>query len=282
MNQPDDQAPSEDSAAASRPAAPVDPLEVRSNPRVGTDLAVELYATDFSGALVGRTRDLSIGGACIATPSPFSVKGVQRIVLDLPTQRVMLDAIGCWQREDPAEGVILTGVQFENPHPDHLELVWDQVLDAGKKLARFLYERTALHELGLEEAMGLAQVTRFRSLSPGDMIYRQGQTGDGGDSIFLIIEGSVTLQVRVRDAFERPLTQLQVGDLFGGLPLLADLPHAESAVANDHVKLLELDAGAFRHLRSMKPWLGHRLGVALLRVHAQRMGKIIGLVSDPS
>ena len=74
MNQPDDQAPSEGTGTETRPTAPLDPLEVRNNPRVGADLAVELYATDFGGALLGRTRDLSIGGACIATPSPFNVK----------------------------------------------------------------------------------------------------------------------------------------------------------------------------------------------------------------
>jgi CRP-like cAMP-binding protein len=158
-------------------------------------------------------------------------------------------------------------------------MVWDQVLDSGKRLARFLYERTALHELGLEEAMGLAQVTRFRSMSAGDLIYRQGHRDKGTDSIFLITEGEVTLQIRVRDAFERPLDHLTVGDLFGGLPLLADLPHAESAVANTDVQLLEIDAAAFRHLRSMKPWLGHRLGTALLRVHAQRMSKTLGLAA---
>ena len=280
MNQPDDQAPSEGTGTETRTTAPLDPLEVRNNPRVGADLAVELYATDFGGALLGRTRDLSIGGACIATPSPFNVKSVQRVVLDLPSQKIMLNAVGCWQRDDPAERVVLTGVQFENAHSEQLDLVWDQVLDSGKRLARFLYEKTALHELGLEEAMGLAQVTRYRALEPGDQIYRQGQRGEGGDSIFLITEGTVTLQVRVRDAIERPLCQLQVGDLFGGLPLLADLPHAESAIADTRVKLLELDSEAFRHLRSMKPWLGHRLGVALLRVHAQRVGKILGLASD--
>lgn len=280
MNHVDEQAASQDNAGPAQKGPPVDPLEVRSDPRVGTDLAIELYATDFGGALLGRTRDLSIGGACVATPSPFAIKSLQRIVLDLPSRKLMLDAIGCWQREDPAEGVILTGVQFENPESEQLELVWDQVLDSGKHLARFLYERTALHELGLEEAMGLAQVTRYRSLNPGDLIYRQGHRGEDTDSIFLVIEGTVTLQVRIRDAFERPLCQLGVGDLFGGLPLLADLPHNESAVADTRVKLLELDAGAFRHLRSMKPWLGHRLGVALLRVHAQRMGKILGVASD--
>jgi CRP-like cAMP-binding protein len=259
---------------------PVDPLEVRSDPRVGTDIPVEVYATDFSGALLGGTRDLSIGGACIATQSPFNIKSVQRVVLGLPARKLMVNAIGCWQREDPSEGLILTGIQFENPDADQLEVVWDQVFDSGKRLARFLYERTALHELGLEEAMGLAQVTRFRAVSAGNMIYQQGRRGDGSDSIFLVIEGNVTLTVRARDAIERTLCQLGVGDIFGGLPLLADLPHCETAVADTNVRLLEVDASAFRHLRSMKPWLGHRLGVALLRVHAQRMSKTLGLASD--
>lgn len=259
---------------------PIDPLEVRSNPRVGTDLAVELYASDFGGALLGRTRDLSIGGACIATQSPFSIKGLQRVVLGLPTQNLALDAIGCWQREDPTENLVLTGIQFDNPYSEQLELVWDQVLDSGKKLARFLYERTALHELGLEEAMGLAQVTRIRTMQAGDTIYRQGTRGEGNDSIYLITEGRVTLQLRIRGAIEQTLTTLSTGDLFGGMPLLADLPHSESAIADTEVRLLEVDQAAFRHLRSMKPWLGHRLGVALLRVHAQRMADTLGLASE--
>ncbi len=260
-------------------SAPIDPLEVRCNPRVGTDLPVELYTGDFSGALLGRSRDLSIGGACIATQSPFSFKSLQRIVLSLPTRNLTLDAVGCWQREDPEEDIILTGIAFDNPHSEHIELVWDQVLDAGKKLARFLYKRTAIHELGLEDAMGLAQVSRYRTFQAGHTIYRQGTQGGSNDSIFLITEGSVTLQLRVRDAIEQTLTQLEVGDLFGGLPLMADIPHCESAVANSNVRLLEVDRAAFRHLRSMKPWLGHRLGIALLRVHAMRMSEVFGLAS---
>jgi hypothetical protein len=263
----------------SQRTTPIDPLEIRSNPRVGTDLPVQVYTGDFGGALQGRTRDMSIGGVCIATQSPFAFKSLQRVVLTMPTQNVSIDAIGCWQREDPQENLVLTGVSFDRPGPEELEFVWDHVLDAGKTLARFLYERTALHELGLEEAMGLAQVTRFRSLRTGDLIYRQGTSGEHNDSIFMIIEGSVTLQLRIRDAIEQPLAQLTPGDLFGGLPLLADLPHAETAIANSDVRLLELDHAAYRHLRSMKPWLGHRLGVALLRVHAQRLASVLGLAS---
>ncbi len=275
MTSPDDRSHTDTSGRG----GPVDPLEIRSNPRVGSDLPVEIYAGDFGGGLLGRTRDLSIGGACIATQSPFSFKSLQRVVLRLPSQSLTLDAVGCWQREDPVENLVLTGIAFERPTPENLDVVWNQVLDAGKKLARFLYERTALRELGPEEAMGLAQVTRMRSMQPGDMIYRQGTRGTANDSIFLITEGSVTLQLRIRDAIEQPICQLGVGELFGGLPLLADLPHADSAVANTQLRLLEVDGAAYRHLRTMKPWLGHRLGVALLRVHAQRMSQTLGLAS---
>ena len=262
-----------------RPERPIDPLEVRSNPRVGTDLPVELYASDFDGALLARTRDLSIGGACVVTQSPFAIKGLHQIVLQLPQHSVRLDVDGCWQCDDPSERVVLSGLSFREPPREALEMIWDHVLDAGKRLARFLYERTALHELGIEEAMGLAQITRFHTVGAGDPIYQQGSRGDGTDSIFLIAEGVVSLHVRVRNAIDLPLARLEMGDLFGGLPLLADLPHAESAVAQTDVRMFEIDAASFRHLRSMKPWLGHRLGVALLRVHAQRMNQVLGLAS---
>ena len=117
-------------------------------------------------------------------------------------------------------------------------------------------------------------------MQAGDTIYRQGTRGEGNDSIYLITEGRVTLQLRIRGAIEQTLTTLSTGDLFGGMPLLADLPHSESAIADTEVRLLEVDQAAFRHLRSMKPWLGHRLGVALLRVHAQRMADTLGLASE--
>lgn len=259
---------------------PADPLEIRSNPRVGIDLPVQIFAGDFGGGLLGRTRDISIGGACIATQSPFAFKSLQRVTFTLADRSLTLDAFGAWQREDPTDQSILTGIAFDNPAPEDLDVVWGQVLDAGKQLARFLYDRTSLRELGLEEAMGLAQVTRFRSVPAGEYIYRQGTSGHANDSIFLLMEGRITLQLRIRDAIEQTLSVLEPGDLFGGLPLLADLPHSESAVADCDLRLLELDRAAFRHLRSMKPWLGHRLGVALLRVHAQRLSKVLGLASE--
>jgi len=257
-----------------------DPLDLRAVPRVGADLMVELRSSEFTGGLPGRTRDLSIGGACIATPSPFSFKSLQEVSLQLPGNPLRLQVEGCWQREEPAEALILTGVSFLQPSHEHVDALWTVVMESGKSLARFLFERTQLHELGLEEAMGLAQLTRLRHMPAGRTLYRQDTRREGEDSIYLITEGSVALQIRVRDAIERDYARLHVGDVFGGLPLVADTEHAESAVTETEVRLLEIDAAAFRYLRTAKPWLGYRLGSAVTRIAAQRLKLLLGQVRD--
>jgi len=223
------------------PTPPVDPYELRCNPRVGTDLGVEIHSAQFAIPLRGRTRDLGIGGACIATDSPFDFKSLHQLVLILPEGPIRLRAEGRWQREEPAGDLVLTGLEFYQPSAEEHDVVWDLVLDGGKRLARFFYEHSSLRELGLEEAMGLAQVTRYRDLPLGHTLYRQRSQNRGEDSIFLIERGQVSLQVRVRDAIEKEIARLGPGDVFGGLPLLAKVGHCESAVTCSPVRLLEID-----------------------------------------
>ncbi|MCG8588715.1 MAG: cyclic nucleotide-binding domain-containing protein [Proteobacteria bacterium] len=258
----------------------VDPLELRSNPRVGADLPVDIYSTEFSGSLPGRTRDLSVGGLCVATAGPFAFKSVTEVGLTLPGASYRIPAEGRWQREEPRADLVLTGIALNDPEPAALDELWQVVLDSGMRLARFLHERTNLHELGLEEAMALAQISRYRDVAAGATVYRQGTQVDGEDSIFLLLRGRVSLEARVRDAIEIPVQQLDVGDLFGGLPLLADVPHAESAVAESDSRLLEIDRSAFRYIRTAKPWMGYRLAAALIRTTARRLTETLTRVQD--
>jgi hypothetical protein len=262
------------------PDTKVDPLELRQAARVGTDLAVQIFSRDWAGPLPGRTRDLSVSGACIATPSPFALKSLTSIVIQLPDRPLALACEGRWQREEPADDLVLTGLSFCELTGDQLDVLWSTVLDQGKDLARFLFDRTPLRELGLEEAMTLAQVTRYRDIPAGHSIYRQNTRNAGEDSVFLLMHGAVVLTVRVRNARELELARLRPGAVFGGLPLLADEEHAESAAAATDVRLLEIDASAFRYIRVAKPWMGYRLGMALVRVCMQRAREILRLVQD--
>ena len=64
----------------------------------------------------------------------------------------------------------------------------------------FPYEKSDIPELALEEAMRLAQVTRFRDIRAGPWLYRQGTSNPGQTALFLLTRGTVILQVRVQDA----------------------------------------------------------------------------------
>ncbi len=253
---------------------------MRCDPRVGTDIPVEIHSHEFAGPLAARTRDLSVSGACIATASPFDFKSVRQITLLLPTTSVRVAVEGCWQREEPSGELVLTGLQFEDPSAQELDVLWDLVLDSGKQLARFFYEHSALGELGLEDALGLAQVTRYREVHAGQTLYRQGARNEGEDSICIILRGTVVLQVRVRDARDVEVARLHSGDVFGGLTLLARVGYSESAVAQSDVSLLEIDEPTFRYIRSAKPWLGYRLGNALLRIAVERFHALMGETRD--
>lgn len=258
-----------------------DPLEARGTPRVGADFPVEIRSHEFSGGLPGRTRDLSIGGSCIATAAPFNIKSVHQVVLQLPGHDpLVLRANGCWQREEPSVELMLTGFSFENPSEAALDTLWEYVLESGKYLARFLYEHSEIHDLGLDEAMSLAQMTRYRDIPCGRTLYRQGTREQGQDSVYLVIEGQVTLQLRIRATRDVEIARLGPGQFFGGLPILADVPHAESAVTGSDVRLLEIDREAFRYIRLAKPWLGYQLGSALLRISAQRLSCILARIQD--
>lgn len=258
-----------------------DPLEARVTPRVGADFSVELRSSEFTGGLPGHTRDLSVGGTCIATASPFDIKHLEQIVIMLPGRNTLtLRCCGSWQREEPSAELMLTGITFDGPSDSDLDTLWDFVLESGKYLARSLLEKSEFHDLGLDDAMSLAQMTRYRDIPSGQNLYRQNSNEPGQDSIYLVIEGAVSLEFRVRDARNVEFERLESGQFFGGLPILAVVPHAESATAATDVRLLEIDRQAFQYIRTAKPWLGYRLGSAMLRISTRRLSGIMSKVCD--
>jgi CRP-like cAMP-binding protein len=248
-----------------------DALELRGAPRVAANLPLELHVGGLPGALAGRTRDLGVTGLCAATSTVYDLRSLRRVVVVLPKGRIELGAEGCWQRDLRSDRHVLTGVAFTELPLDAADLLWDFVLDGGKGFARFLHAHSDLHGLGMEEALGLAQISRHREVAAGATIYRQETAHPGEDSIFLVASGAVALQLRVRDARETRLARLGPGMLFGGMPLVADAPHAESAVAESDVVLFEIDRNAYAHLARAKPWLAQRLGMSLARTYVRRL-----------
>ncbi len=258
-----------------KPARRRSAIEVRQNPRVGTDFPVDIHAGGISGQLPGRARDLGIGGMCVATASPFEFKSIHRVTLNLPGRPLELEAEGRWQRSTPGDMVVLTGISFVRPTEALVEALWDQVLEGAKQLGRFLHARSDLSSLDIEEAMGLAQVTRYRDVQRGATIHREDVMDAGEESIFLVSEGEVVLEARVRGARNVSFERLGPGRLFGGTPLLTGLAPSETAIAATDCRLLEIDRSAFEYLCSAKPWLAQRVSQAVSAAQARRAREVL-------
>jgi len=261
--------------------APEDHLaQSRVDPRIGADFPVEVVCHDLPAPLVGRSRDLGIGGVCVATPSMFSSRSVRRVALRLPDGRMVLEARGLWQKPEHGESTILTGIAFASPSAENVARLWNVVLDGGKELARFLYGDSDLACLSVDEAVGIAHASRWRNVPTGRYIYRGDAKQSGIASIFVVHTGTVTLQLRVRSAIDHTIDRLGPGRLFGGLPLIAEGLPAESALAATDVRLLEIHEAAFRYLCAAKPWLAQRLAQAVTQTYARRAGALLARVSN--
>ncbi len=254
--------------------------EIRSSGRVGTDLPVDLHVSELPAPLPARSRDLGVGGVCIATASPFALKSVRRVVIGLPSGPLTLDAEGRWQVDASGDDVVLSGLAFSNAPPEAIEVLSSFVLDNVAELARFLCGQSELRDFGLEEILGLAQITRFTDVPAGRFLYRQGTAQPREDSIYIVASGTICLQARARNAREVTLARLSPGQVLGGMPLLAESPHPESAVAETDCRLLEINRDSFRYLENARPWLAQRLAFAVVRTYTRRLHDVIGRLRD--
>ncbi len=253
---------------AARPVS----MESRSDPRVGAEIAVDIVSDQFSGGLRGVTRDLSVGGICVATRSPFAHGSVRQVVLNLGTGSLRLPAEGRWQRWNRATGVILTGISFRELTTATQDVLWDHVLDISKELARFLFRHSEVRDIGIDGAMSLAQSSRLLVVGAGEFVYQQGgEHKDAPSSIFMLREGNVVLRTRLRGSIERDFASVRPGELFGGLPMLAAVEHYESAIARSPSRLIEIDERAYTYLLQARPWVAQKLAFTVTSAYAQRM-----------
>lgn len=245
-------------------------IERRLSPRVAARLPVELYCEGLSGGLRAVTRDVGTGGICVLARNLIATGSIRRLVLDLPDGPTELKVEGRWQRDTGAGQ--LTGICFTDLDKQAEHRLWHFVHTRAAEIAGFLTERTALSDLSVDEGLDLALFTRLADFSPRQRIYKQEAAAE---SSFIIYEGAVVLKGYRSKG--RPVTvrRIGVGDLFGGFPVMAGVPHVTSAYAETASILLEIDSFAFRYLQDAKPWVARHLQRALIGAEAENLRALI-------
>lgn len=246
------------------------PFDRRDFPRVAIDIPTELELQGM-GQLSSVSRDLSVGGICVSTQSRFVLDSVRSVTLQLPHKMLTLNGEGRWQREIDGDQTILTGLEFTELTRPILYDLWDLVHETAKHITTFLSTSSDLQAFPLSELMEIAHATRYRSIPSGGQIYRQEKPSTGDDSIFIILEGTVVLEIRSKRGRRVELCRLGPGHLFGGTPLVTNTSHRESAIACCDVGLLDISRRVFEEMKRQRAGLALRLSSAVVENHASRL-----------
>jgi len=123
-----------------------------------------------------------------------------------------------------------------------------------------------------EERRQLASVARLEEHGPDAVVFREGECND---TLFLVAEGSVALDVRVPEHGARWAQTVNAGELLGWSPVLDHVPLTATARAVTACRLVALDAPGLLALCERRPQIGflfmHRLvGVLARRLAAAR------------
>jgi len=143
-------------------------------------------------------------------------------------------------------------------------------MDQHEQLIRDL---PLLARLPEEELHALASRGRVRTHPAGTTIFRQ---GDPGDSLHVVIEGSVRITVLSPTGEEATLALLGPGESCGELSLVDGRPRSASAIASQETKTLVVARNDFLGWLSERP----RAALALLETLSLRMRRTDEALAD--
>ena len=106
------------------------------------------------------------------------------------------------------------------------------------------------------------------SFQPGEYIFRE---NDRGDALYIVEEGSVSLQKLIINDYEKSLFVAYSGFIFGEFSFIDGGKRSASALANDNTILLGLDRKDFDELNRQYPAIGTKLYNNLLSTVTQRI-----------
>jgi len=121
-------------------------------------------------------------------------------------------------------------------------VLMDSTIRKRKMYEEFLDKVPILDSLQKYERLTVADALEPASFTDGQVIVRQGESGD---VFYIILEGNAKVTQTDKDGNETVISTLSVSDYFGEIALLTDRPRAASVVADGMLKCVRLDRARF-------------------------------------
>ncbi len=114
-----------------------------------------------------------------------------------------------------------------------------------------------------EELVSVLTSVRPQRVPAGQVVVREGESGD---TLFLIVQGTLRVSTRGPDGEDVALAALGAGDFFGEVALLTGRPRTATVLALTEAELLALDRATVDRLRARHP----QIEASLTEFHSRR------------
>ncbi len=115
-----------------------------------------------------------------------------------------------------------------------------------------------------KDLVHLAAALRRHTYAPGELMFRQ---GDSGDSMYFVVTGHIGVTLRAPDGVEKEIATFNSGDFFGEVSLLTGEPRSVTATATSRVVCYCLEKGGLQRTMELHPDLAEDMSVIM--VHRQ-------------
>jgi predicted RND superfamily exporter protein len=132
--------------------------------------------------------------------------------------------------------------------------LWDML---SLRLKWQVIERCELfREMRPWQVKKIVLVSKVQAVNPGDIIVRQGDTGD---EMFVLLEGSAEVWQKRPDGSRQNVRRLAAGEIFGEIALVSRVARTADVVARDDSKILAINWDGIDHIAKIFPRISTKL-----------------------
>ena len=125
---------------------------------------------------------------------------------------------------------------------------------SSAQILEILRELRFLHGVGDEVLSTIASIAELREIPVGSVVFREGQSES---HIYLVVSGSVTLEVRLTGREPRRIQSVGAGELLGWSPVLGQITMTATARAAEPTRLIAVDGTQLLTLCEHNPKFGY-------------------------
>lgn len=125
-----------------------------------------------------------------------------------------------------------------------------------QSMTEALREVRFLHDIDNEHLLKIADVTRMRDVEPGQVLFRE---GDVPHEVFLVVSGSVALDINTLGGGNRRIMAVGPGEILGWSALLEQTQMTATATTLCHSKVAQINTGQLLTICKRNPRFGYEL-----------------------